>query len=129
MSTWSLFDAAGRKVAQFTGREIDAALNIPTGGHMVAGDIDGDTQYFDGATVLARPVLSLPATHSIATNTDWTLPDIPEGTVVMIDGAEAGVVDSSGLTLTFPEAGLWHVELMPPFPWRDAVCEVTAHAD
>lgn len=96
---------------------------------MVAGDIDGETQYFDGSTVLPRPTLDLPAQHTIPVNTDWTLTDIPEGTAVLIDGAEAGTVDDGELVLTFPEARVWQVGLRPPFPWRDANCEVTVNAD
>ena len=129
MSSFSIFDAIGRKVAQFNGREIDAVLNIGEGGAMVAGDINGETHYWDGSTVLARPEYDLPTTHTLPVNTEWTLTDVPNGTEVLIDGATAGVVDDGELTLTFPEPRLWRVELRPPFPWRDAKCEVTAHAD
>ena len=129
MSSFSIFDAAGQKAAQFNGREIDAVLNIGEGETMVAGDINGETHYWDGSTVLTRPEYALPAAHTLPVNTDWTLADVPNGTEVLIDGATAGTVDDGELTLTFPEARLWRVELRPPFPWRDATCEVTAHAD
>lgn len=127
--TWSLFDADGRKTAQFTGREMDAVLNIPTGGEMVAGVIDGETQYWDGSTVLPRPQIDIPSAHALPINTDWTLTYIPDGTVVLIDGVEAGTTDGSDLVLTFPEARLWSLRLEPPFPFMPANCEVTAHAN
>lgn len=125
MNSWSIFDSDGHKVAQFMGREVDCDLNIPTGGQKVAGDIDGGTQYFDGSTVLPRPEIDLPGTHTLPASTDWTITGVPEGTEVVIDGAVAGMVDDGDLTLTFPEAREWRVELRPPFPWREATCEVT----
>lgn len=124
MSTWSLCDSEGRKIAQFTGREIDAALNVPTGGEMIAGDFDENEVYWNGATLAPRPALNIPAQHTVPVNTDWTLTDIPAGTEVLIDGATVATTDGSDLDLSFPEAGPWDLELRPPFPWRDAACEV-----
>ena len=96
---------------------------------MVVGDIDGETQYWDGSTVLPRPLIDLPVTYTLPINTDWTLTGIPDGTVVLVDGAEAGTTDGSDLVLTFPEARLWSLRLEPPFPFMPANCEVTAHAN
>jgi hypothetical protein len=129
MSSFGIFDGAGRKVAQFTGRESDALLNVGDGETLVAGNFDGKTQYWDGAAIAPRPEYALSATYSVEVGADWTLADMPAGTAVLIDGAAAGVVDDGELTLTFSEARVWQVELRPPFPWRDAACEVTAHAD
>ena len=102
--------------------EAEADLN----GHWVPGHWDGDAFYIDGDGVLTeRPATGLPATHTLTSNTDWTVPDVPEGTVVTIDGDEAGTVDETGLVLSFAVAGDWRVDLTPPFPWRPATCEVT----
>lgn len=92
------------------------------------GWVDGEwlaaTHYVLGGVVTARPATGLPATHSMATSTDWAVPDVPEGTDVLVDGAVAGTVDAGGLVLSFGLAGVWHVELRPPFPWLAASCEV-----
>lgn len=91
----------------------------------VDGEWSKETHYVLNEAATPRPATGLPVTHTIATNTDWIVPDVPEGTVVEIDGTEAGVVDAVGLTLAFDLAGIWQVRLRPPFPWLEASCEVT----
>lgn len=118
-------DATGRIRQVMTLRPEEADMNTPEGGGWVEGHHDGAVSYVADGAVTPRPDTGLPASHTLPTDTDWTLPDVPEGTQVLIDGAEAGTVDGDGLTLTFPEAREWHVELRPPFPWRAAECEVT----
>ncbi|MDX5412899.1 MAG: hypothetical protein LPK02_07610 [Rhodobacterales bacterium] len=91
----------------------------------VEGNWDKETHYVVNGIATPRPATDLPATHSLAVNTDWSLPSVPVGTVVLIEGEEAGVVDETGLVLNFELSGIWKVDLKPPFPWVDASCEVT----
>lgn len=96
----------------------------------LVGNFDGRNHHAvydtDEWTAVERPSLELPSTHSLTTADTWSLPDVPDGTTVVIDGEEAGVVsDGNGLILgPFPLAGTWQIELHTPFPWRHARCEV-----
>ena len=121
----SIYDADGRIGLVGRMQPYEAPLNTPEGGGWIEGRYDGAVSYVGDGAVAPRPVTGLPEAHGLPTDTDWTLPDVPSGTQVLIEGAEAGVTDAEGLVLTFPEARLWHVELRPPFPWRAAECEVT----
>ena len=118
-------DASGRIRQVMTVRLGEADLNTPDGGGWVEGHHDGAVSYVADDAVTPRPDTGLPEAHTLPADTDWTLPDVPPDTQVLIDGAEAGVTDEGGLILTFPETRKWHVELRPPFPWRGAACEVT----
>lgn len=89
------------------------------------GKWDPETHYVVNAVAQPRPATGLPATHTVPASTDWTIPDVPAGTEVEIDGEVMGVTDDTGLTLAFDAAGLWPVTLRPPFPWVEATCEVT----
>jgi hypothetical protein len=125
----TLFDAAGRiaqTVRLFSGDEVDttlAAREDLTG--WVEGLWDGMSHYVSEGEAVPRPATGLPAAHTLAADTDWTVPDVPEGTAVRIDGEDMGTTDAEGLTLTFAAAGVWRVDLGPPFPWLPASCEVT----
>ena len=83
------------------------------------------THYILDQVPTARPATGLPATHTLAASTDWAVPDVPEGTDVLVDSETVGTVDATGLVLSFGLAGVWRVDLRPPFPWLIASCEVT----
>lgn len=89
------------------------------------GRWDADTHYIVDGQAIPRPTTGLPATHAIPASTDWTIPDVPAGTEVDIDGEVMGITDETGLTLSFDTPGVWPVTLRPPFPWIEASCEVT----
>lgn len=93
--------------------------------HSIADRWDGATYYVVDQEPVPRPVTGLPATASIAAGVDWSVQDVPESTVVLINDTEVGTVDDTGLTLSFSLAGVWRVDLRPPFPWIEASCEVT----
>lgn len=76
-------------------------------------------------TLIARPSFVLPYAVSLTINQDWSIPGVPAGAMVEIDGADAGVTDGAGLILSFPRAGVWRIRLVPPFPWIERSCEVT----
>jgi hypothetical protein len=92
---------------------------------VIEGTADSAFSYVANDEVCARPDTGLPANHTIPTNTDWAIPDVPAGTEVEIDGVVQGVTDDTGLTITFDAPGVWPVTLRPPFPWVEASCEVT----
>lgn len=92
---------------------------------VVEGQADPKTHYILDEEITPRPATGLPATHTIPVSTDWTIPDVPAGTEVEIDGEVMGVTDETGLTLSFDASGIWPVTLRPPFPWIEATCEVT----
>ncbi len=98
---------------------------LPEGQALIDGEWEAETHYILNDEGLPRPTTGLPLSHELASDTDWSLPNVPEGTKVLIDGEEAGTVDATGLVLTFALAGVWRVGLRPPFPWLDASCEVT----
>jgi hypothetical protein len=125
MSSWSIFDSDGRKTVQFYGREKDCDLNVPAGGAKVAGDFDGDAEFFDGASVVSRPTLPVPVAQTVAAGADWTLTGIPAGTEIYTDGELVGTADGNDVDLTFPSAQVWTVEFVPPFPHQVASTEVT----
>lgn len=85
----------------------------------------GVSYYVASGEIAVRPATGLPAAHTVTANTDWLVPNVPVGTVVFIDGDDAGTVDTGDLVLSFALAGVWQVELRPPFPWVEAKCEVT----
>ena len=94
-------------------------------GVALQGTFDGSTYWVDSGEPALRPTLALPAAHTMAVHSDWTIPDAPAGTEVEVDGSTIGVVDQTGLTLSFDTTGVWPVTLRPPFPWVEAICEVT----
>ena len=74
-------------------------------------------------TILARPALSVPS--SGASGVDIVMPTVPDGTSVHIEGADQGqVTGGAGLTINFPSAGTWKINLAPPFPWMPYSGEV-----
>lgn len=92
--------------------------------HSIADRWDGATYYVVDQEPVLRPATGLPVSHQLASGADWSVPDVPEGTVVLVNGSEVGTVDATGLELRFALAGVWRVDLRPPFPWIEASCEV-----
>jgi hypothetical protein len=101
--------------------ENEADLN----GSWVEGHWDSREHHISGGEALLRPTISMPAAHVLAVDEDWEVPDVPAGATVFVDGAEVGTVDEGGLTLNFGFPGLYVVRISPPFPVREAHCEVT----
>lgn len=102
--------------------EAEADLN----GEWIAGHWDGNIYFVDNGTAYLRPLIEdIPETHSLALNTDWVLPFIPENSTILIDGDEVATVDLSDVTLSFESPGTYKLEIRPPFPWLSATCEVT----
>jgi len=83
--------------------------------------------YFDvvGGIAKDRPKVNLPESHTIGTNEDWQILNVPTQTEVFVDGDLAGVTDGSPLVLNFSSSGVWPLKLIPPFPYLESICEVT----
>lgn len=97
----------------------EAAVEV---GQMVADTTD----WVNAGLVEQRPGLAdVPGAKALAVDEDWAIPGIPDGTEVWVDGTLAATVDATGLTLSFPIAAVWSLRLVPPFPWKPAICEVT----
>ena len=124
MTAYIIHDAAGRILRSGTCPPDDLAHQPGDGESVLAAAARDDQHWVSGGVVETRPSTGLPESHELAADTDWTVPDVPEGTEVEIDGAPAGTVDGEGLVLNFPTAGPWDVRLDPPFPWRPARCLV-----
>lgn len=106
----------------------DAMLNtfsLEPGEALIEGEFFGETHYILDDVATPRPALALPIVHSLPAGSDWEIPGVPEGTVVVINKEEVGTVDETGLVLSFDLAREWQVELRPPFPWLEASCGVT----
>ena len=75
-------------------------------------------------------MIDLPPPHALV-GSDWIVPLAPAGTEVWLDGQHLGTTETDDeIVVTFPLPGLWRVELRPPFPWREAGCNVeVSHAD
>lgn len=125
MIPFVVHDATGRILRSGSCPASDLALQAGEGETALALSGRDDLHWINGGVLEARPRSDLPARHTLAADTDWTVADVPEGTVVLIEGAEVGTVDAEGLVLNFPEAGVWHVRLAPPFPWAPMRCTVT----
>lgn len=117
--------STGQILWSLEGNDEFIVLDVEPDKDWIAGAFDGSTHYVLEGVAVPRPITGLPATASIALGVDWSLPDVPEGTLVLIDGEDVGTVDATGLVLSFPLAGVWAVSLVPPFPWLEASCEVT----
>jgi hypothetical protein len=83
------------------------------------------THYIADGEVTERPRTGLPTAHTLSQGTDWTVPNVPDGTRVYVDGEDLGATDPLGLVLSFAAPGVWRVDLDPPWPWQPASCEVT----
>ena len=116
------YDSAGRLRQQMTLLdEAEADLN----GDWIAGHWSGQEYYVENGILEPRPSLTLPESHALLIGADWDVLGVPEGSSVIIDAEESGTVDASGLTLSFQFPGVYAVRIVPPFPTREASCEVT----
>lgn len=113
---------AGRLGARLTVLDEDEA---DMNGAWVEGHHNGAEWHVQDGAVVQRPALDLPSAHSLVAGDDWSLPGVPDGTAVLVDGADVGAADAAGLVLRFDEPGEYGLALRPPFPWRPAECAVT----
>ena len=108
--------------------DVQVMPDVPEIGSVTVDDgqqVDVQDCYVANGEVIERPQTGLPAAHTLAQGEDWTVPNVPDGTRVYVDGEDLGVTDPLGLALSFAAPGLWQVSLDPPWPWQPASCEVT----
>lgn len=83
--------------------------------------------WFDGTDLTPRPSLEgLRERRRMAVGSDWSLPAIPAGSKVSIDGGAPLTLDADGLTLRFDVQDAYAVRIEPPFPWLAAEIAVEA---
>jgi hypothetical protein len=129
MAEVTIYDAGTGRIVAVVSPSLRAGVHLDAGQASIAGAHDEGAVYISDGAALPRPALDMPEQHAVTVGADWILPGIPAGTEVVIGGDHAGTSDQDGLALVFPSAGVWRVELRPPFPWRRAICEVNANED
>ena len=122
---WTYFNVETGRIVKVETRPASNPPILKDAVEVVEGHFDEHLKWINNGEVKDRPATGLPKSHTLPRDTDWTVPDVPEGAEVVIDEHSAGTVDGDGLVLSFPEPGEYRVELRPPFPWRSATCEVT----
>lgn len=83
------------------------------------GVLVGLGEYLSDGVVLARPRLAAPAEATIEVGAELVLPGIPAGASVRVGEGAPVPIDDGTLTLVFPLAGHWRVEIACPRPWLD----------
>lgn len=132
--SWTLCDHQGVIFGSVRGpetaREAEKSYLMDRPGRALPGRYPGSRYYVDvdTLTVRLRPTLSLPEAKTLAPNEDWTPSPIPDGTIVRLDDTVQPETTYSGLTLNFPEPGVYRVQLNPPFPYVPAILFVTVEA-
>ena len=117
------YEPASGRIAQMMTLKDDAEAD--QNGIWIEGHWDGREYYVLNGEPTERPGTGLPETHTIAANTDWIVPNIPQDTVVYVDDEDVGTVGTGDLILSFEFPATYSVRLEPPFPWKPATCEVT----
>lgn len=127
MMEFTKYDTQAGRITGFfiVSNASEAETSLSKSEAIIEGIWDAYTHYIVGGQATPRPATGLPTNHTIPANTDWTIPDVPAGTEVEIDGEVMGITDDTGLTLNFNATGVWPVTLRPLFPWIKATCEVT----
>lgn len=77
------------------------------------------------AALMPRPALDLPDQIALTAGGELIIADVPKGSEIISDGVLVGVADGTVVNLTYPVAGVWSLRVVPPFPWRESICEVT----
>jgi hypothetical protein len=85
---------------------------------------DLNNDYILNAAVTARPTSGL-VDVTLAVDEDLVKPDLPVGTVILIDEIEVSTLTEPGLEIAFPTPGIWKLSVECPFPWINSSCEVT----
>lgn len=125
MTPFSVYNIEGRILRSGVCQDENLSAQARAEEFVVKGQYNNSTHWMDEGVPALRPVLSLPATHALAVNADWTLDSIPTGTKVFTDGVHIGTTDGSALDVSFPAIDTWILRLVPPFPYIEAICEVT----
>lgn len=120
-------DAAGRILRYGRAPASEIAAQAGPGETALAGLGDDAADWVNPQTGLLeqRPAVALPEQAAVLVGAEWEVGHVPDGTVVLVDGDEVGVVaGGDALVLQFSTAAFWAVELRPPFPHRRATCLV-----
>ena len=134
MNDYAIYEATtGRLIRNgSTGGDIQA--KPLTGEGVIAGHIDGETQYVVSGAATARPAANFsPLSASISEDDVRTLTGLPDGAVVTVtrpEGADlSATVGSSGeMAITFSDAGQYTITATAAFPFKTSEVTVDVNA-
>lgn len=128
---FTLYDDAGRFCEQTASFEIALMTAVHVNKRVAPGLWHADQSYVADGKVLDRPMISPSAKINMVANGLTPLViKVPAGTRVRFErGAESWQAIDDGLfEFVTAHAGIVRIEFDPPFPWRQQVIEVVAHA-
>lgn len=126
MKAWVYERSSGRLLWEVESGPLQiAAQETEYHGVIKAAEADPKLNWVEDGAISSRPITGLTETASVTAGAAWTIPDVPAGTIVRVDTVEVGTVDADGCVLRFDYADTYTVELIPPFPWVGALCQVT----
>ncbi|TPE47220.1 hypothetical protein [Amaricoccus solimangrovi] len=91
---------------------------------VVEGEGGPRTHWVSGGALQRRPSSGLPDQARVALGAVWSVPGVPSGALVLVDGLEMGEVPGAGFEMRFEEPGEYLVEIRPSFPFLGALCAV-----
>lgn len=104
---------------------VDFELQVMAEGEaVVEATCDLNADYILSDVVTARPTSGL-VDVTLDVDEDLIVPDLPIGTVILIDEMEVSTLTEPGLEIAFPTPGIWKLSVECPFPWINSSCEVT----
>lgn len=89
----------------------------------VDGVHNGETHFWNGSAVQERPAVAAPAEACLSVGQELSIPGLPDGTQVFIDGELLGETDGD-LVVEFPEPMVCEMLLAPPLPYARHTCKV-----
>lgn len=119
--------ATGRILWSGSMRQDHVPLQAGEGRAAAEGAANDLEQWVVGGALTARPVLAVSdAVLTVGGGEQTVATGLPAGTIVSIDGAEPVEVEGGGITLDPMEPIDMTLRLIPPFPYRPAIIQVTA---
>lgn len=116
----------GTIIKHITGTQDLLNMNLQEGEAAIEGKYEPSEYFIHQGQAKPRVSVYDGPGFTVGTLDEITIPGLPEGTEVYVDGDLAGGVDHTNeLVLSFASPGVWPVRLEPPFPWLPAEFEVT----
>lgn len=123
LSQWFMRDAEGRIHMLGQSENLPESYN---GWIVESGSASLEMHFhLERLQVEPRPFLPMPETHQMVLGESMTISGLPSGSKIFVDGDEVGLISDGILDLELGVPGIWHLRLVPPFPYLEAICEVT----